>query len=191
MAKIYQDKEQNMNFDGPIFGKNIYLATLTDNTNYERYFSWLRDEDVTRFLEIKHDLPKSSDDIRRYVKNINSSDNNLLLGIFTNSEDLHIGNIKLGQIDWIHRRSEIGILIGDKTAWGYGFATEAIKLISLYAFQTLNLIKLSAGCYVENLGSAGAFRKAGFSLEATLISHLFFEGRRVDKLVFSLITNKV
>ena len=41
--------------------------------------------------------------------------------------DKHIGNIKLGPINWIHRYGDISLLIGDKDYWGKGIATEAIR----------------------------------------------------------------
>ena len=57
----------------------------------------------------------------------------------------HIGNIKLGDINWIHRFSELGIMIGDKRYWGKGYGEEACKLVLAYAFDRLNLNKVILG----------------------------------------------
>lgn len=179
-----------MKFEGPVIGEKVVLATLDESASQECYLSWLRDNEVTRYLEVRYAPLSSSEAIRDYVVNINRSENNLLLGIFSRSENLHVGNIKLGPIDWRHLRGEIGLLIGDKTVWGHGFASEAIRLMARYAFETLHLAKLTAGCYAGHIGSAKAFLKAGFSLEATLPSHLIFEGQRVDKQVFGLLANR-
>ena len=48
---------------------------------------------------------------------------------------------------------EIGIMIGEKDCWGNGFATECIELVANYAFDVLNLHKLTAGCYANHAGS--------------------------------------
>jgi RimJ/RimL family protein N-acetyltransferase len=91
--------------------------------------------------------------------------NEILLAICDKKYDLHIGNIKLGPINWYHRRAEISLLVGNKAYWGKGIATQAIRLISQFAFQSLNLNKLMAGAYKNNLGSIKAFEKCGYKVE--------------------------
>lgn len=179
-----------MKIDGPVIGEEVVLATLDESASQEHYLSWLYDKEVTRYLEVRYAPPSTPEALRDYVRSVNCSESNLLLGIFSRSGNLHVGNIKLGPIDWRHLRAEVGLLIGDKTVWGRGFASEAIRLMARYAFESLHLSKLTAGCYAGHAGSAKAFLKAGFSLEATLPSHLVFEGRRVDKQVFGLLANR-
>lgn len=56
--------------------------------------------------------------------------------------------------------------IGEKNAWGKGFATEAIQLVTHFAFEQLHLHRLQAGLYASNIGSGKALEKAGYHLEA-------------------------
>lgn len=179
-----------MKLERPVIGERVVLAALDESTGLEHYLSWMSDTEVTRYLEVRYAPPSTPEVLHEYVRNINGSRGNLLLGIFSRSDNLHIGNIKLGPIDWRHLRAEVGLLIGDKTVWGRGFASEAITLMARYAFETLHLAKLTAGCYADHAGSAKAFLKAGFSLEATLPSHLVFEDRRVGRHVFGLLANR-
>ena len=46
--------------------------------------------------------------------------------------------LKIGPIDKIHMTA-IGIMIGDRNSWGCGYACEAIKALSSYAFQDIKL----------------------------------------------------
>jgi RimJ/RimL family protein N-acetyltransferase len=68
-------------------------------------------------------------------------------------------------VDPHHAHATIGLMIGEATAWGQGYASEAIATISAYGFTQLKLRKLTAGCYASNQGSARAFIKAGYVLE--------------------------
>jgi RimJ/RimL family protein N-acetyltransferase len=86
-----------------------------------------------------------------------------------------------------HARSEIGYLIGDRSAWGKGYATEAILEICKYGFEELGLAKISAGVYECNIGSSNALLKAGFIHEATITSDVIFEGQRINSKLYSLI----
>jgi RimJ/RimL family protein N-acetyltransferase len=110
-----------------------------------------------------------------------------LFGIFDKESDQHIGNIKLGPINWFHRYAEIGLIIGNKDFWGKGVATDSITLISLYAFNTLNLHKVTAGCYASNIGSKKAFLKAGFDVDGVRKSHCFSQGKWEDLILLGKI----
>jgi RimJ/RimL family protein N-acetyltransferase len=89
---------------------------------------------------------------------------------------MHIGNIGLHKIDYIHRHAEIGIIIGEKEFWKRGFATKSVNAIADYAFNTLNLHKLYAIVMKENTGSMKAFENAGFDKEGLIRDHFFKHG---------------
>lgn len=101
-------------------------------------------------------------------------------------DNSHIGNIKLGPINWYHRNADVSLFIGEKYLWGQGYAREAIQLVTDFAFQTLNLNKLKAGCYAENLGSAKAFEKCGYEREGLLKGHIIDRGQEIDIILLGL-----
>jgi ribosomal-protein-alanine N-acetyltransferase len=151
-----------------------------------RYYQWINDPEVTSFLESRF-YPVSGESLQQYIADRQKDRDSIFLAIVDKKRDSHIGNVKLGPIDWIHRRAEIGILIGEKSLWGRGYATETIRLVVDYAFRTLGLHKVTAGCYANNLGSQRAFEKAGFGVEGTRRSHLLWEGQYVDLVLLGIV----
>ena len=117
---------------------------------------------------------------------MNNSDNNILFAIVDKESEKHIGNIKLGNIHPVHKYADIGLIIGDKSYWGQGIATNAISLVSKYAFNNLNLRKVFAGVYENNIGSIKAFEKCGFKKAYVKKDTYFFDGKYIDALVFEL-----
>jgi [ribosomal protein S5]-alanine N-acetyltransferase len=103
--------------------------------------------------------------------------------MFLKETQTHIGNIKIGSINWQHRYGDVGLLIGDKNSWGKGIAAEAISLVTQYAFEELNLHKLTAGMYEQNIGSYKAFIKAGYQEVGRFKQHYFSHGEYVDGIV--------
>ena len=91
----------------------------------------------------------------------------MFLAIIHGETEKHIGNVKLGPINWIHRFADVGIMIGEKEMWGHGIGTDAIRLVSEYAFSKLHLHKLNTGVLLGNKASIKAFRKAGFAGEGS------------------------
>ena len=165
--------------------ERIYLREVRLNDVNERYYSWLNDPDVYQFLETRF-VPRSLDNIADFVKRMDAQESEPLFAICMRENDLHIGNIKLGPVNWHHRHADISLFIGDKNYWGKGLAKEAIQVITNYGFQLLNLNKLKAGCYDVNLGSAKAFERCGYQREGLLRSHVISHGKCHDVILLGI-----
>jgi ribosomal-protein-alanine N-acetyltransferase len=164
----------------PLLTERLLLRTLTIADATDRYLAWMRDPETTRFLEsrlVDHDLGS----LREYIASCNDAPASILLGICL-ADGTHIGNIKLGPIDPYHQQAAVGLLIGERDQWGKGHATEAIGALTAYAFQEIGLQKLYAGCYASNVGSAGAFLKAGWTEEGRNRAHWRSDGGREDNI---------
>jgi len=167
-------------------GEDIYLRKLTAKDIGEKYVAWMNDKEVTRYLESGF-FPTSADQLHDYVERQSTNEDVVFLSIVEADTDEHVGNVKLGPIDWVHRQAEIGLVIGEKQAWGNGYGTTAVQLLTSYASDRLNLHKLVAHCYEPNVGSKRVFEKAGYEVEATLTDHAFCDGQYVDVLVLGSI----
>ena len=170
----------------PIETPRLVLRTLAAADVGEAYMSWLRDPEVIRFLEVRFLPPQAIEQIRAFVESANKSGDNLLLGIFRKDDNVHIGNVKLGPIVREHARSPIGYMIGERSSWGKGYASEAINAVARHALETMGLEKISAGCYETNVGSSKALLKAGFKQEATIPSDVNIDGRRVASVYYGM-----
>ena len=73
--------------------------------------------------------------------------------VLRDSERL-IGTCSLHNINLLHGTAELGIAIGDKAAWGHGYGREAVRLLTGYGFQYLNLYNITSvsGCTVLTNG---------------------------------------
>ena len=170
---------------GFIRGERLYLREVGLTDVSESYRRWMNDPEVTQYTESRF-FPHSIDSLREYVSRFAGDRRNLFLAIVLRAGDRHIGNIKLGPIDWIHRRGDIGILIGEKDCWGQGYATEAIRMLTDYAFHGLNLRRVTAGCYATNLASQKAFLKAGWHQEGVRQGQYFSAGGYVDEVLIAM-----
>jgi ribosomal-protein-alanine N-acetyltransferase len=158
----------------------ISLFLLTPDDVSDDYVSWLNDPSVNQYLESRFQL-HSLASTRLFVAKALASRDSLFLGIRTqlagcDPSGRHVGNIKLASIDEHHRTGEVGIMIGDRAAWGKGVATAAIDLLCDIAHGQLLLRKVTAGCYAANVGSQRAFEKAGFSVEAVRKQQVLLNG---------------
>jgi ribosomal-protein-alanine N-acetyltransferase len=150
------------------------------------YLHWMNDPEVLKYTESRFQ-PHSKKQLRAYVAKINENQDFIFRAITLRGSGRHIGNIKLGPIDWNHRFGDVGIIIGAKDCWGQSYAGESIRLLSEFAFTSLKLHKLTAGCYGVNTTAVKAFEKAGFLQEGVRRSQYLYEGRYVDLVCLGLI----
>lgn len=170
-----------------LLGNNrIYLRKLLPSDVSRDYVKWMGDKDVTKYTESRF-RTYTKKELISYVRQINKDGRYIFLAIIKKNNNRHIGNIKIGPIDRFHRFADMGIIIGEKRYWGKGFATDAIKLAAEYAFQNLNLHKLTAGSYSCNIGSIKAFKNVGFKEEGNFKKHYLCDGRYVDRVCLGII----
>lgn len=167
-------------------GESVLLRDLLPEDVTPAYVEWMNDPEVVQFTESRF-VRHTHQSICEFVEECRLNPSVSLLGIFDNSTKLHLGNIKLGPINWYHLLGDVGIIVGRKQFWGKGVAREAIVLVRDFAFTRIGLHKLTAGCYANNAGSAKAFEKAGFQIEARLARPYLCGDARVDGLLMGCI----
>ena len=168
-----------------LYGERIYLRRLTEDDATEDYVRWMNDPDINQYLESRF-YTHTIESTKAFVRSV-TNDNNYQFGIFLKDSGKHIGNIKVGGINHYHRFADIGFLIGEKEYWGKGIATEAIRLATDFAFNTLNLHKIWGGLYSPNIGSLKAFEKNGYEQEGVKKSQYLLNGVYYDDIMFGKV----
>lgn len=173
-----------------VSGERIYLRKICSSDVTETYHAWMINPDVTRFLENRFSA-MTLEALQASVDAFLADPKTVFLAIVTRDSDRHIGNIKIGPIDANHGVADVGLILGEKDYWGCGLATEAIRLVTRYAFGALGLRRLTAGAYATNIGSIRAFEKAGFSREGVRRKHYLCDGRYVDGILLGVLREDV
>jgi ribosomal-protein-alanine N-acetyltransferase len=156
---------------GEIQGEFVTLSPFETAQISNDHLQWLRDPEVVRFLEVRHN-PVTLVSISEYVEGVLNSDHSYLFRILEAATRKYIGNLKLGPIDRNNLVAELGIMLGDKSVWGKGYGADSLISVSRFAFRQLGLRKLVAGVNELNLGSIRLFEKSGFLVEGVSASHL-------------------
>jgi ribosomal-protein-alanine N-acetyltransferase len=96
-----------------------------------------------------------------------------------------VGGIALERQHDVHRlTAELGYWLGCDY-WGRGIATQAIVGVTAWAFETLDLQRVFAQPYADNVASCRALEKAGFALEGTLRHSAIKDGVFRDQRMYA------
>ncbi len=162
----------------------LYLRTLDANDANEVYCSWLNDPEVNKFLATKH---ATTQELVDYIKEKNNHDDILLLGIFMKESNKFIGTIKLGPVDSILKKSNIAVMLGDKSSWGKGFGLEALNILIGHCFIRLKLEEVYLGVIKQNLAALSLYKKAGFGEVVGRFDMLVnYDGEEFNQITMSL-----
>ena len=108
------------------------------------------------------------------------------LGIFSLDGAL-IGDIQLANIDWRNRSASVGMSITKRENRGGGYGTDAVMVLVKYAYEDLDLVRLSARTLVHNTAARRVLENTGFILEGQEREVVTIAGRRYDRLTFGLL----
>jgi ribosomal-protein-alanine N-acetyltransferase len=96
-----------------------------------------------------------------------------------------LGACDLSEIDWRHRRGEVGFLLA-KPAWGLGYGVEAMRAVVDHA-AGLGLKRLWARAHAGNDRSERLLHALGFEDEGYLRGHIQRAGERRDCKIYGLL----
>jgi len=97
-----------------------------------------------------------------------------------------IGNVGLHNMNQRNQFAELGIFIGDKKCWSKGYGTEAMRTLVRYAFETLNLRKVTLRHFSHNARGRAAYLKVGFKEVGRYHEHLWVAGAWRDEVHMEL-----
>jgi RimJ/RimL family protein N-acetyltransferase len=137
----------------------------------DSYIDWPQSlAEIGKQLE-KQDQPGRKDDKALMIETL---DGVLLGGVNIQLTDPHNGTFS------------IGIGLGDRSAWGKGYAKEAMQIILRYMFHERRYQKCNIGVYAFNQRALGLYRRLGFVEEGRLRRVYFTNGEYHDEILLGL-----
>jgi RimJ/RimL family protein N-acetyltransferase len=142
-----------------VTGEKVALGTLTGDMLplCERWFNDLR---VSRTLGVDW-RPVTSQMKERHLHEMLTSSNPFFF-VYVLGTAQPIGITGLDHVNHEHDTAEFSIMIGEPSAWGKGYGTEATTLTLNYAFDVLGLYNVWLQVSANNPGAVRAYEKTGF-----------------------------
>lgn len=168
-----------------LVGKNIRLRTLEREHCRQLWQDYEPEQPVaTEPLNPGH----STEGTETWFDDIQSAQGKtqVYLGIFLIDGTL-IGDIQLANIDWRNRIASLGISITRREYRGRGYATDAVIVLVKFAFEELDLFRLTARTLMHIAAARSVLENAGFILEGRERQAVTIAGRRWDRLIFGLL----
>jgi RimJ/RimL family protein N-acetyltransferase len=131
------------------------------------------------------DLQQAHDLIQREIAGM-AAGTAVRLGIVVREEAALIGHCTLFSFDAQCRRAETGYALR-ASAWGHGYANEAVSALLDWGFAELGLNRVEADIDPRNTPSARALERLGFTREGHLRERWIVAGEKCDSLIYGLL----
>ena len=164
-----------------IEGAELYIKKILVPEITERVMGWFNDGQLMKYYtNSKRKITKES--LLNAIEEGEKKGNQYTFGIYYKENDVLIGTLKLGPINFNHKTSDLVALIGDRHYLGKGLSPKAISLGNILAFDYCDIRKLYGGMYESNIPSIKAYLRAGWLVEARLRGQYLVDGISEDRI---------
>jgi RimJ/RimL family protein N-acetyltransferase len=181
-----------MRIDQSLFeSEHICFGPIDHEKDPEIESIWTHDASYLRLISLDPAVPVSPARIKkRYEAIEKKQDEDKNLFYFTlrmRSDDRLIGFARLFWIEWSNGTGFVKVGIGDPKDRGHGYGSEALDLLLRFAFDELNLYRLTAIIPEYNVAALHVFSKAGFIEEVRRRQSVNRDGRRWDLIHLGIL----
>jgi len=144
---------------------NLRSISEQDIENIHKLHS-LAETDQFNTLGIPNNISETTVIVQQWISENNSEPRKkYTFAVELNDEKEFIGLIGINLGKEKYKNAEVWFKF-DCAYWNKGFATESLKKVLAFGFETLKLHRIEAGCAVENIGSITVLEKVGMLREA-------------------------
>lgn len=171
-----------------MIGERVYLRAL-ESEDAEVLARFAAEESDTFMYRGRQ--PQSPLEIEAWLKDAydTSPPGFVEFGVCLRADDRLIGNMGVGDLDWVNRTGETGSYLGPAFRNG-GLGTEAKHLLLEYCFDRLHLHAIMSTVFEANTRSTAALAKQGYRPAGRLRRHDVKGGIYRDMLVFDLLRDE-
>ncbi|MBI2919554.1 MAG: GNAT family N-acetyltransferase [Planctomycetes bacterium] len=156
-----------------------------ETADFELLFRWHLDNEIEVLSGWGPRLSRETFDQKWSARIREPRDDLLFFGIL--SEGALVGRIELALIDRANRNAAAGLFVGERTAWGKGIGSAALRLLLDYAFKVENLERVWAHVFSFNPRAMRLMERVGFVKEGVLRQHEAHNGALHDMHAFGIL----
>ena len=172
-------------FDGP----RVRLTAIAEN-DHSTIAGWSDDSEYLRNLRTAAALPESPAKVTRFAELDRGDSRRFSFAIRLKASADIVGIAVIKDSEWPNRSGWLALGIGDAGLRGQGLGSEALGVLLDFAFDELNLRRLSLTVMSYNEGAVKLYLRHGFVEEGVLRSAIERDGSRFDLLVLGLLADE-
>jgi [ribosomal protein S5]-alanine N-acetyltransferase len=164
-------------------GQRVRLVPPDRSLHLENALVWFNDPEVGAMLKINLGVTRRQEEA--FFDRIEGPRERDFVWAIVDDQERHVGFIGLHEINWRHRWATGGLVIGERSAWGRGYASDAVGVRSRFAFNVLNLHRIEG--HTMNPAMRRVYEKCGYRHEGVARAKFWRDGHWEDADLYALL----
>lgn len=170
-----------------IEGSRFKLKSFNEKYITDKYVNWLKNKAINKVI-VKAEPDITLSEIDRYCRKLMDSEYDYFFAIVMDKNGQHIGNVRIGPIDYKKNETKFGMMIGNTDYHGQGIGSEAVSLCVKFCFNELKINKIVLEVLEFNKAAIRIYEKNGFETEKMLPNLIYNNGEYMSARIMA-VTN--
>jgi RimJ/RimL family protein N-acetyltransferase len=173
-------------------GDQIRFVAFDADRDAEAFSRWTHDLEYLRLTGTEPLRPHSPFQVKKAFeeREKETGRSRFYFVIRSKQDERTIGWAEIRRVEWNHGNAEGNLGIGDPSDRGKGYGSEALEMLLRYAFQELNLYRLTVQTMEYNEAAQRLLEGHGFQLEVRRRKAIYSAGRYWDGLTFGILAEE-
>ena len=167
--------------------QTIFLRPL-EKSDAPLLLSWFNDPEIRGLTG--ETLPTSAAGIDAYLQRLETDTSRVWFGIVERESGNLVGETGLLRMFPTWRNTDLSLILGERSAWGKGYAREAMLLMLDYAFGYLNFHRVAIGVVGSNTRALRFYEKIGFIREGLQRDGYYYNHQYQDFIMMSILEDE-
>lgn len=164
-------------------GERVRLVPPDRTRHLENALHWMNDPAVVASLALNLGITRREEEA--FFDKIETRTDTDMVWAIVDETDTHIGFIGLHGISWRHRTATGGLVIGRREAWGKGYASDAVRVRTRFAFEQMNLHRIEG--HSINPAMCRVYEKCGYQREGVARQKLWRDNHWCDATLYAIL----
>jgi len=173
----------------PVFDLgNAIMRKIIPIQDTENYFLYMNHPEVSAYIaqgNCPHSLEDAKQDLE-FWSSLFGTRRGFYWALAEKGNNTIIGSVGFNILFLSQRKGELSFDL-DRSYWGAGIMTKALKEIISFSKNTLGLVRLQATSVTTNINSIRLLTRCGFIKEGKLQKYEFLHGKHVDSYMYAKI----
>jgi len=147
----------------------------------------MNDPEITATLEFNLGISRKQEEA--FFDRIEGPGDSEFVWAILDETERHIGFLGLSGINWRNRAGTGGLVIGERSVWGQGYASDAVRVRTRFAFAQLGLHRINGHTF--NPAMKRVYEKCGYRHEGTARQMFYRDGRWHDVDLYGILESDV
>lgn len=174
-----------------MYSGNLVKLRAYKEEDIEKAVEFINDEEVKKLLDSNIPFPMTKWQEEEWVRSRKAnSDLTYDFAIEDLKTGKYIGGCSINECDVKNRTCVIGIMIGDKEYWSKGYGSDALKVLTKFIFEEVNMNKIKLKVFSFNNRAISCYKKVGFKEEGILKKEVYRNGKYYDEILMAIFKSE-